>query len=210
MAISKDSARAAVATLMQLKSCDLFDVIAANPHSFEKHFTKKDAQKNAEDHAQSYFKRINYTDVTGAGDWKALSDNQKLRLNDEYSIDLSMQGGIKKLSKAIGSAKKKHGGLQAWKTGEIDKSDIFDIMRAVLSDDAMELRESPDEPQARFRAVSPMPEGYVGRSVSADGNKTFQNNWALVVVNAPPGCNPQVITVYPVTPNYARRTPLLA
>ena len=209
MAISLKLAEAAVASVMTLKASDLFDMIAQNPHSFEKHFTKEDAQESAGQHAQSYFKRIDETEVAGAADWKLLSGNQKLRLNDEYSINLTMEGGIKKLSKAIGSAKKQYGSLQAWKTGAIDKSDIFDIMRAVLSHDEVELRQSPDEPNSRFRAVSPMPDGYVGRSVDGNGAKTYAHTWALVVVSAPAGCNPQVITVYPVTPNYARRTSLL-
>ena len=207
MPISKLAAEAAVSVLLTKKAGDLFVTVQDNPHAFAKHFTKsKAAEEAAGGHGpQGYFKRVENIYIEGKEDFvKKLSENKQAEV-----MKMINAKKMADVSRMIGSWKSKHDGeLVVKKTHASDTSEIFDVVRGVLTNAT--LYENNAQPMSRFMACAPMPKGFVGRSIVAAGTKTKTGlTMAVVIVNAAAASNPQVVTVYPVTPAYMNGRQLL-
>ena len=202
MAISKANAQAAVTTLRDATPASLFATVKANPHAFEKHFTKSKARAAAGDYAQGYFKRSRSVEVTSKEGFNQLSANKQTLVKKTIGAKANKDVSLK-----LGQYNKRvPGGLVLTRTEPVDVSAILDVMHGVLAN--CQLRQATADPDTRFLAVAPVPDGFVGRSIDADGEKSYDCDYAVVVVNAGAG-NPQVVTVFPTAAGYLNNKPLL-
>lgn len=203
MTIRKTEAEAAVKALLASNAAEMFERIRGNQHSMEKHFSKKSAQIYAAltGYPQGYFKRQNTVLFTSPKDIQ----------NDRLS-----QKTIGKAMAAVGAKKKAEFGKKL-KRREIrvvektaaDKSDILDLVNAILASDGCELRKSNADAETRFLAVSPVPRGYYGRSIDGQGTKGTDCDSAVLVISAQSASNPQIVTIFPANDQYVNGCALL-
>ena len=208
MVMSKTTAEAAVKALRETKNSVFFEMIKNNQHSMEKHFSKATAMAGADDYPQGYFKASYGIEIHGREDFNTkLTDNKKA---DVRKL-LNNPKDAKQLGLRIGQYNKKHeddGPLTVHKTKATNASAILDITTAVLSGGCSVHRNNVN-PDTRFLAIGPIPQGFVGRTVDGDGVKGYGIDHAVVVINAPLGSAPQVVTVFPADDTYVNGRPLL-
>ena len=196
MTIGKKEAEAAINAIIGGASSVLFQNIRNNQHSMEKHFDKFKAQAGAAgNYPQGYFKKQTNRNIEKAQDINKLSANKQKAVLDKLGVT---KRNFAKKHKEITD---NFDTVSVATTSPAQSEDILPIVSAVLND--CTLYSASNDPEARFLAVAPIPKGYVGRSIEANGTKHRDCDHAVVVVNATAGSNPQVVTVFPATQAYA-------
>lgn len=209
--MSRINAEAAVAALQDLNGGALFNLIQGNPHIIEKHYKKAAAQQAAADdgHPQGYFKRETRTEVSGLADYRGLSDNKKSTVRQL----IGNPKDNKAVSRLIGRYNSNHDErLAVYGSESVDSSAVMDIVYLLLNSPARELRRARGDANAqntRFVVTGAIPDGFAGRSIDANGAKTYNVDYAVVVISAPGGLNPQIVTAFPADQAYAQGTPAL-
>lgn len=198
MTIRKADAEAAVKAIISAPSI-LFSNIRQNQHTMEKHFNKETAKAAAKDKPpQGYFKKIGATIISKPTDANSLSTKKQSALFKSLGTN---KRGFRAVHEQMTD---RFETISVMETSAASKDDILPIVSQVLG--SCELYSTRDRPTTRFLAVAPMPRGFVGRSIEHDGTKHKDCDYAVVVVDAGAGSNPQIVTVYPATEAYARRT----
>ena len=210
MVMSLIRGQAAVNALCNLNASQLFSTIQANQHIAEKHYNKENAQAEALQvgQPQGYFKRQVSTEIHGLADFKNLSANKKSTVLGQIGNPKDLRKGV---SKGIGNFNR-NSQLTSTGTAALDSSAVMDIVHLLLNRATIELRQARGNANAlnnRVVVVDLIPAGFVGRAVDGGGTKSYTPNYAVVVINAPIGANPQIVTVFPADQAYAQGTPLL-
>ena len=199
MPISRIAAESAIRALIACNAGEMFDKIRGNQHSMEKHFSKQAAMAAADDNPQGYFKRIKNISIASSADLNAYRETKIFR----KALD---EVGAKKPSEF--GKKLKRRTLVIPQKSAAQKDDILDLVTSVISAPDCELRENRTNQDTRFLAVSPVPDGFYGRSIDNQGNKTTCG-MAVVIVNAAATTNPQIVTIFPAGMDYVNRHRLL-
>lgn len=203
MTIRKVQAEAAIKALIACKAAEMFDKIRGNQHSMEKHFSKKTAHEAAVStgYPQGYFKRQKGVVFISSQDLQREGLSQKT-----YGKALAAVGAKKKadFGKKLGSRQ-----ITVIEKSPAGKDDILELVNAVISSDACELRENNVDAMTRFLAVAPIPRGFYGRSIDNQGQKATDCDKAVLVINALSTSNPQIVTIFPANDQYASACPLL-
>lgn len=210
MPMSLIRGQAAANALSNLSANQLFTTIQDNQHIVAKHYNKQNALNEAilVNHAQGYFKRVVTTEIHGLADFKNLSPNKKVAVLNQIGNPKDLRKGV---SKGIGNFNK-NGQLTSTGTAAVDSSVVMDIVHLLLNSNGIEYRQARGDANAlnnRVAVVGPIPAGFVGRAIDPHGTKSYAPNYAVLVISAPIGANPQIVTVFPADQAYAQGTPLL-
>jgi hypothetical protein len=204
MAISKTNAEAAVKALNACKAGEMFDKIRGNQHSMEKHFSKQSAQTGAVGgEPQGYFKRVKQVSFASKLDLERTGIKEKT-----VSRALDAVGAKKRAE--FGKKLGRKGPISVQETSAASKDDILGLVSSVLSSADCELRRNNVNVETRFLAVSPMPDGFYGRAIDGDGDKSYDCDNAVVVIDAATASSPQIITIFPADDTYVNARPLLS
>jgi hypothetical protein len=204
MAISKSKAEGVIMALIACKASEMFEKIRGNQHSMEKHFSKQTAKAAASDagYPQGYFKRVKNVVIKSSADLTRGGLKQKTIAT---ALDLVGAKRQRDFGKKLGQ-----GEIQVPEKSAASKDDILGLVDGVIRSSSCELRQSNDAPETRFLAVSPIPVGFYGRSIDAEGTKTKDCSLAVVVINAAATGNPQIVTIFPANTDYVGRCRLLS
>jgi hypothetical protein len=201
MTISLSNAEAARNALKGLSGSTLASLMIANKHLFEKHLAKGKAKEAVErgEGPQGYFKKEQTHQFNNAQEFKDLKvkDSQKAKWLASKKID------------AVNSktAKKVHGEMTVHGTAE---NELGNLLLKAFAATAYQLYRSDDNPDTRFLFVTAVPNGFVGRTMKANGTKDTNVGWVIIVVNAATVTNPQLVTVFPTNDAYVHAlTPLV-
>jgi len=204
MTISKANAEAAVRALNGCKAGDMFDRIKGNQHSMEKHFSKQTAQAGAVGgDPQGYFKRVKEVSFASRQDLDRTGIKEK-------TVDRALDAVGAKRRAEFGKKLGRKGPIVIEETSAASKDDILGLVSSVLGSEDCELRRNKVQVETRFLAVSPMPDGFYGRAIDGGGNKSYDCDYAVVVIDAATASSPQIVTIFPADDTYVNGRPLLS
>ncbi|MDX3977888.1 hypothetical protein [Shinella sp.] len=203
MTIKYSSAEAAIKALLSCNAGEMFEKIRGNQHSMEKHFSKQSAYEAAGQtgYPQGYFKRVANITI------KSSDDLSRSNVFDKTVRAALLKVGAKK--KAEFGKKLRGREIVVPQKSMAAKDDILGLVQQVIGSEHCELRENNTDPNTRFLAVSPIPDGFYGRAIDAGNVKSRDCTMAVVVINATSTTNPQIVTIFPASDQYVNGRPLL-
>jgi hypothetical protein len=195
MAISLTDAKSAITTLRNSNASALFDAMKESAgYLFSKHLNKTLAARAAVDDQQvkGYFKKEVTTQVESLKQYKELLGSEKGKF----------QGAPQKATaKSFGANKN----VTHTRNEALGSMEFATLLRTILQSNGaavMGYFEANAAPQERFLYVTAIPSGYLGRSISPEGEKEKGLYHAVLIVVAKPGAAPFILNFFPADNSY--------
>lgn len=187
MTISLADATAAVNAIKKIKGMQL---VEKNKHLFEKHVSKEHAVA-AGGNSVSWFEKTVTMQFSGPGEANKLSSSRLNKLAGAMNVPVRQ---VKpKLQKFDAMTTDPY---QIRVTDDIGVYGASDLLEKALKQNSFDLYSCVENADSRFKYVTTIPAGYVGRRITASGKQKLVDGLIVVIVNA--SSPVQVVTIYPV------------
>ncbi|HVK99790.1 MAG TPA: hypothetical protein VM553_08260 [Dongiaceae bacterium] len=187
MTISLADATAAVNAIKKVKGMQL---VEKNKHLFEKHVSKAEAVA-AGGNSVSWFEKNVTMKFSGAGEANKLSTSRLKKLAGAMSVPVkNVKSTLQKFDAMTTDP------YQIQVTDDIGIYGASELLEKALKQNNFDLYSCADNADSRFKFVTTIPAGYVGRRITNTGKQKLVNGLIVVIVNA--SSPVQVVTVYPV------------
>lgn len=187
MTISLADATAAVNAIKKIKGLQL---VEKNKHLFEKHVSKAEALA-AGGNSVSWFEKKVAMKFSGDGDADKLSPSRLKKLAKVMNVGVrQVKPNLKKFDANTNDA------YSMEVTDDIGIYGASDLLEKALKQNSFDLYSCVENADSRFKYVTTIPAGYVGRRITASGKQRLVDGLIVVIVNA--SSPVQVVTIYPV------------